>query len=62
MKGHEAKIVADGPQRWRDAKDYGAVRRRVVAEVAPRYEVEKKKASIWRRLWLEVTPLYINRS
>ena len=48
------KIVADGGQRYREAKNYDAIRRRVIAEVSRRFEGEKAKASFWRRCWLEV--------
>ena len=54
MKDSESRIVADGAQRLRDAKGYTELRKRMLAEVARRYEGEKKSASFWRRLWLEV--------
>ena len=53
MNQHESKIVADGAQRLREAKDYSLVKRRILGEVRRRYDVEKRKASLWRRLWLE---------
>lgn len=48
-------IVADGPQRHRDASDYWAVRKRIRDEIALRYESQRKHASTWRRLWIEFT-------
>jgi hypothetical protein len=54
MSTQKVKIVADGDQRYRKAKDYDAIRRRVLAEVSGRFESEKAKASFWRRCWLEV--------
>lgn len=54
MKEHGAKIVADGAQRLRDAKDCVAVRQRILLEVRRRYDEEKKGASLWRRVALEV--------
>jgi hypothetical protein len=54
MKDSDSKIVADGMRRLREVKDYPAVRKRMLADVACRYKEEKKRASFWRRLWLEV--------
>ena len=54
MKDSDSKIVADGMRRLRVVKDYPAVRKRLLADVACRYDEEKKRASFWRRLWLEV--------
>ncbi len=54
MRKDETKIVADGPQRFREAGDYPTVRKRLFAEVARRYESQRKTASLWRRLWIEV--------
>jgi hypothetical protein len=54
MSTPKVKIVADGDQRYREAKDYDAIRRRVLAEVSRRFESEKAKAPFWRRCWLEV--------
>lgn len=53
MKDSESRIVADGAQRLREAKGYPESRKRMLAEVARRYEGEMKNASFWRRLWLE---------
>jgi hypothetical protein len=54
MNTPKVKIVADGERRYREAKDYDAIRTRVLAEVSRRFESEKAKASFWRRCWLEV--------
>ena len=54
MAEHKSKIVADGAQRLREAKDYPAVKRRITLEVRKRYSDVTQKASYWRRLWLEV--------
>jgi hypothetical protein len=44
------KIVADGPQRYRDARDYQAIRRQLLAAARLRYESQMSKASLWRRI------------
>ena len=48
------KIVADGPERWRDAGNFEAERRRVAAEFAQRMECAGKSKPFWRRLWLYI--------
>ena len=45
-------IVADGPERWREAGDFDAERRRVSAEVAQCMECAGKTKYLWQRLWL----------
>lgn len=54
MRARRLKIVADGAQRLREAKDYSAARRRILSEVRGRHRAEVKNASFWRRLRLEV--------
>jgi hypothetical protein len=54
MSNQISKIVVDGEDRYRAARGYWAIRRRVMTEVALRYREEKKKSPLWRRLWLEV--------
>jgi hypothetical protein len=46
------KIVADGPERWREAGDFDAERRRVSAELAQCIERAGNSKSCWQRLWL----------
>jgi hypothetical protein len=53
MRAAKDRIVADGGERYRRAKDYKAVRALVVAEVSKRYESEKAQCSFWRRCRLE---------
>jgi len=46
------KIVADGPERWREAGNFEAEHRRVAAELAQRMESAGKSKYFWQRLWL----------
>ena len=48
------KIVADGLSRLRRAKDYGAVRARLLTEARSRHGEEIKVVSFWRRIWLNL--------
>jgi hypothetical protein len=52
MHTRKTKIVADGPERLREAKDFAAVRRRLLADVAKRHAVELQGAPLLRRLWI----------
>ena len=54
MSASHERIVADGDQRYREARDYKAIRARVLVEVSKRFESEKAKASFLRRCWIEV--------
>ena len=44
------KIVADGPQRYRDACGYHAIRRQLVAAAKLRSENQWRAASLWGRM------------
>jgi hypothetical protein len=48
-----SKIVFDGPERYREAGNYVAVRRRILDEVTQRYREETTRAGFWGRLWIE---------
>ena len=50
----QPRIIADGPERLREACDYRAVRRRIFAELEHRHAPELQAASFWRRLWLRL--------
>jgi hypothetical protein len=50
----EGGIVADGARRHREARDYQAIRARILAEVTRRFASEQAKASFWQRLQLAV--------
>ena len=54
MSSPRERIVAGGDERYREARDYQAVRMRVLAEVSKRFEDKKAKSSFWRRWWIEV--------
>jgi hypothetical protein len=54
MNNSDSKIVQDGAQRLREAKNFFAMRRRLMVEVSRRYEAEMKNTSFWERLWLRV--------
>ena len=54
MRAPHHRIVADGAQRYRAARDYTAIRTRVLAEASKRFECEKATASFWRRCWIEL--------
>jgi len=54
MKETRVKIVSDGPQRYREARDYDSIRRRMMLEAELRYEGLMRGASIWRRIWIAV--------
>ena len=48
------KIVADGPERWREAGDFDAERRRASAELAQRMTSAGKSKYFWQRVWLYI--------
>jgi hypothetical protein len=50
----KAKIVADGPQRYRDAKGYEVLRRRIYNEVVRRQLALSESRSLWHRLRIEI--------
>ena len=54
MSAHHEGIVADGSERYREARDYAGIRRRVFDEVSKRFESEKAISPFWRRCWIEV--------
>jgi hypothetical protein len=52
MKLHDSKIIADGADRYRAAKNYREVRRQLIAQATERYRGAIENASVWRRWWI----------
>jgi hypothetical protein len=52
MKTKPANIVADGRDRYYNAINHDAVRKRLHAQITLRYQDQLKHASIWRRWWI----------